>query len=297
MRSEVERLWEFHERRLRDGVPPARLMDRVAFSQDPPLRLAQCAECGHVYRNPRERAESLSTAYDDAAPDEAVLQALFEAQRVAYAAQAERLTSAYGRTGHGVEVGSYVGGFLAAARAAGWTFEGVDVSERASAFATRNGFSVTHGEIGDVAATQPLDAVAIWNTFEQLPNSRTAVSAARRLLTAGGILVVRIPNGGFYVDWRSRLKGSMSPVAERILAHNNLLSFPYRQGFTMRSLTRLLHNGGFEIAHVFGDTLVPIADEWTTAYGAIEERAVKRVERAIQHGWSAPWVEVYARAS
>jgi len=297
IRTEVERLWAFHGDRLRTGVPPRFLLDRVAFSQDPPIRLATCRVCTHLYRNPLERTESLAAAYDEAAPEDAVLEALFETQRTAYAAQAARLTRVAGKAGRGLEVGSYVGGFLAAARAYGWAFEGVDVSERASVFASRRGLRVTYGSIDTVRASRPFDAVAIWNTFEQLPHSRQAVATARRLLSPGGVLVVRVPNGGFYMHWRRRLTGAWSGIAERVLAHNNLLSFPYRQGFTRRSLTRLLREGGFEIVRTVGDTLVPIADEWTTRKGAMEERVVKRVERAVQRGWRAPWVEVYARLS
>jgi DNA-binding helix-hairpin-helix protein with protein kinase domain len=46
----------------------------------------------------------------------------------------------------------------------------------------------------------------------------------------------------------------------------------------------------------FGDTLVPVADTWTTTYGAVEERLVKRLQHFLQRGWHAPWVEVYARS-
>lgn len=304
MRSEVERLWAFHERRLHASVPPRYLLDRVAFSQAPPIRLAQCRDCTHIFRNPRERAEALESAYEDEAPDESVLKALFNTQHATYQQQAARLTQIAGRSGRGLEVGSYVGGFLAAARDAGWSFDGVDVSQSASAFAVRNGFNVTHGTIERVSTRNPYDVVVIWNTFEQLYDSRSAVMAARRLLRPDGRLVVRIPNGDFYLRWRGRLAGTasgmrsgtmVSGTAERVLVHNNLLSFPYRQGFTEKSLTRLLQGAGFEIQRVYGDTLVPIADRWTTLYGTIEERAVKAMERLAQRGWRAPWVEVYAR--
>lgn len=294
---ERERLWGFHDRRLRAGIPPERLMDRVVFSQEPPVRLARCVECGHVYRNPRERAESLGAAYADDAPADDVLRALFVTQREAYAAQARRLTEVAGRPGRGLEVGSYVGGFLAAARDRGWVFDGVDVSARAVAFAAANGFTITLGEMSAVTATVPYDAIAIWNTFEQLYDARAGVVLARSLLREGGLLAVRIPNGGFYARWRARLDGRLGAVAERLLAHNNLLTFPYRQGFTTSSLELLLRRSGFEIVRVFGDTLVPIADEWTTSFGSIDERIVKRIERLTQRGWDAPWVEVYARAA
>ena len=297
MQAEVELLWSFHEHRLRPGVPPERLLDRVAFSQSPPFRLSQCTVCTHVYRNPGERRESLEAAYDTLIPDDSVLQALFHTQQGAYQEQVKRLTEVVGRTGHGLEVGSYVGGFLAAAQNAQWTFQGVDVSARLAGFATRNGFKVMHGEISDVVMGEAFDVVAIWNTFEQLYDARAAVMKARQLLRPGGVLAVRIPNGEFYVNWRRHLSGPLAGITTRLLAHNNLLTFPYRQGFTMRSLTSLLNQCHFEIERVVGDTLVPIADIWTTGYGTFEERIVKRLQRAIQHGWGAPWVEVYARAT
>ena len=297
IRSEVELLWAFHERRLRKGIPPEYLADRVAFSQHPPLRVARCRICSHVYRNPWERRAALEAAYGRPIPDPGVLQALVETQRETCRAQLRRLTAVTGRTGRGLEVGSYVGGFLEAARDAGWAFEGVDLSAPAVDFVADRGFKVTLGEIAEVPADPPFDAIAIWNTFEQLYDVRAALVAARERLRGGGILAVRIPNGEFYAGWRARLDGPLRGLALRLLAHNNMLSFPYRQGFTRHSLARLLQAGGFEIVRVFGDVLVPVADRWTTGYGKIEERIVKRLQRLFQPGWRAPWLEVYAAAA
>jgi 2-polyprenyl-3-methyl-5-hydroxy-6-metoxy-1,4-benzoquinol methylase len=296
MRSETETLWEFHERRLRGSVPPKYLLDRVVFSQHPPVQLVQCKQCTHVYRNPRERATALSAAYEDETLDDAVAHALFETQRVAYREQARRLTRVFGRVGRGLEVGSYVGGFLAAAREAGWVFEGVDLNAAAAAFAEQTRFSVTCGTIDMVPAVPPFDVVAVWNTFEQLYDSRAAAAAARNRVREGGMLVVRVPNGSFYTEWRERLAGKHKAMATVVLAHNNLLSFPYRQGYTADSLGRLLSSAGFRVVHVHGDTLVPISDRWTTRYGAAEEWVTKRMLKWMRRGWRAPWVEVYARA-
>ncbi len=123
-------------------------MDRVAFSQRAPLRLVRCHECGLVYRNPVERATDASEIYEEEGLDEAVLQTLHETQRPAYDAQAARLTEVFGRRGSGIEVGSYVGGFLAAARDAGWQFTGVDVNARTNAFTRSLGFQVHDGKLG-----------------------------------------------------------------------------------------------------------------------------------------------------
>jgi SAM-dependent methyltransferase len=295
MRAEVEALWAFHGRRLRAETPPEYLTDRLTFSQYPPLRLAQCRGCSHVYRNPWERREALAQAYEAGAPGDGVLRTLFETQRAGSRARLGRLTALAGRSGRGLEVGSYAGGFLAAAGQAGWTFEGIDVSPRAQEFAARQGLRVTRGEIGDLTAEPAFDAVAIWNTFEQLYDARSAVLAAGRLPNPGGILAVRFPNGEFYARWRARLRDARAGIAIRVLGHNNLLGFPYRQGFTRGSLAALFGKCRFKIIAVFGDTLVPMADRWTTRFGTIEERLVKRLQRLVQPGWLAPWVEVYAR--
>lgn len=105
-------------------------------------------------------------------------------------------------------------------------FDGVDVSPGACAFAAAKGFHVTCGQLQDVSAAERYDVVAIWNTFEQLHDSRAAVRAARSLLGEGGMLAVRVPSGSFYERWRARLEGPFGVVAERLLAHNNLLTFP-----------------------------------------------------------------------
>ena len=299
VRDEVEQLWAFHTRRLKAGTPPEHLTDRVAFSQRPPPRVVQCRACGLVYRNPRERPHELEEAYAGDAPPPEVLRALHDTQRPAYEAQADRLRRALGRAGSGLEVGSYVGAFLAVARDRGWSFEGLDINEDVNAFVRALGFRVTTGDLeswpdGD---DRRFDAVAIWNAFDQLPDPRRAARVAHRLLAGGGVLALRVPNGAAYARLRPLLRGPLAPAARALLAHNNLLSFPYRHGFTVGSLARLLGDVGFEVVAARGDALVPLADRWTRPWAAVEERAVKAVLRLVggTRAEMAPWFEMYAR--
>jgi SAM-dependent methyltransferase len=296
LRAEMEEVWDFHLTRLRTGTPTRFLTDRAVFSQGPPLRLARCRGCGTVYRNPRESPRELVETYAGEEVDASVLQNLFEAQRATYRAQAGRLTEVAGEAGAGLEVGSYVGGFLAAARECGWDFEGLDVNEGANAFTREMGFRVTLGSLDDLEPKRTYDAVAIWNCFDQLPEPRAAAQAARGLLSPGGILAIRVPNGGFYAALRPLLSGPASGAARAVLAHNNLLGFPYRHGFTPESLSLLLENAGFEAVRTVGDTLVSVADEWTRPWAAVEEQAVKTALRAVASLAPAPWFELYARA-
>ena len=301
VRREVELLWAFHGRRLRPGTPPEHLADRVAFSHEPPLRVVRCRRCGLVYRNPRERPHELLAMYaeQDAAPRDDVLRALHETQRRMYDAPERRLREVLGRAGSVLEVGSYVGAFLGAARDAGWVVEGLDVNEPVNAFVRSLGFRVTTGGLEAADADRRYDAVAIWNTFDQLAEPGESALRARALLAQGGVLAVRVPNGAFYARVHSLLDTRLAPAATALLAHNNLLTFPYRHGFTPGALERLLGRVGLRIVRVEGDTLVPIADHWTRRWAALEERAVKAGTRLAMRALgreSAPWIEVYARA-
>lgn len=292
LRAEAELLWAFHMKRLSPRTPPERLVDRVAFSQERPLRVVQCDACGLVFRNPAEKRVELRDAYTADAPPRETLLALHEAQRASYKTQAGRLRRLLRRRGRGLEVGSYVGAFLAAARDARWQFEGLDVNEGVNSFTRALGFTVHDGDLEHFRAERRYDAVAIWNTFDQLPDPRAAVPAAVKLLRPGGVLAIRVPNGASYVRWRSRLHHSrpMRQIAATVLAHNNLLSFPYRYGFTPDALSALLEDSGLRVEHVVFDSLVPTADEWTRRWARLEERVLRPLTRA-----SKPWFEVYAR--
>jgi SAM-dependent methyltransferase len=297
VRREVEQLWAFHGRRLRPTTPPERLMDRVAFSEHPPFRLVECARCGLVYRNPVERAYELDSIYADASPPRDLLQGLHDTQLPAYRAQARRLLRILGRRGSGLEVGSYVGGFLAAARDVGLHFEGIDINPQVNAFTRSLGFTVHDGELESLVMHGGVDAIAIWNTFDQLADPRATANAAWRLLRSGGVFVVRVPNGEFYTSLRRAMGRRVTRALARLaLAHNNLLTFPYRYGFTIRSSTKLLERVGFRVEHIEGDVLVPIADEWTRRWASAEERVVKLALglAARRRPMWAPWLEVYA---
>ena len=293
LRAEVEWLWEYHQRRLRADTPPEHLMDRVAFSEYPPLRLVRCRECGLVYRNPVERLHELEEIYADDTPAPAVLQSLHETQLPAVRNQARQLRDVLGRSGTGIEVGSYVGAFLSAARDCELQVEGVDINAEVNVFTRSLGFTVHDGDLASMRGDEQYDCVAIWNTFDQLGDPRGVVNAARARLRGGGVLAIRVPNGAFYARMRRRRAGWP------LLAQNNLLSFPYRWGFTPKSLARLLRELGFTIRRFRPDVLVPIADEWTLPWAAREERVMKRAMLAAAKADRAlaPWFEMYATLS
>jgi rare lipoprotein A len=63
-----------------------------------------------------------------------------------------------------VEVGSFVGGFLAAGQEYGWNMLGVDPGAEVNNFCRRKGLSVFHGMLAECPLTErSVDCVSIWN--------------------------------------------------------------------------------------------------------------------------------------
>jgi SAM-dependent methyltransferase len=292
IRQEMESLWVMQGRRLRPGVPTERLMDRVTFSEDPPLRLVRCEECGLVYRNPADRRDAVTAAYAGDAIDRDTLGALHRTQLPFYRRATRRLLGVCPRPGRVLEVGSYVGAFLAAARKRGIAAEGLDINPTTNDFTRSLGFAVHDGDIQDAALPGAFDTVVVWNTFDQLADPRAALHRIRSLLNPGGAVVLRVPNGAFYAE--HRLGGRFRTLA---LAHNNLLGFPYRFGFTPSSLRRLVEQVGFAATDTLGDTLVSTADEWTRPWARAEAAVIRAALRTTvaRNPASAPWFELYAR--
>jgi 2-polyprenyl-3-methyl-5-hydroxy-6-metoxy-1,4-benzoquinol methylase len=289
LKAELEDLWQFQLSRRRAGVPTRKLYDRAFFTLTPPLQLVACTECGTLYRNPGESEEEVVETYAEEQTDAGVFDPLFEAQKRAYHTQARALTRLARGAGNGLEVGSYVGGFMAAAGELGWNFEGVDVNAEAVAFARAKGLTVSVGSLDSLSDERRFDAIAIWNCFDQLPDPQSALLRAHELLRPGGVIALRVPNGACYTRWHNGAHPKR--LSRLILAHNNLLGFPYRQGFTPHSLRTMLERSGFELKRIRKDVLVSTADEWTTTTARLEERWLKQAMRVLR---TTPWFEAYA---
>ena len=288
---ELEQLWQFHLRRLKTGAPVDQLFDRAIFSQKPPLNVVQCNECGTVYRNPREREEALIETYEEEAPNPDALASLFDQQLQFFRPRVDKLTRLLGRAGSVLEVGSYIGAFLRAADDAGWEATGLDINAKANAFARERGGRVIEATLDNFTPSRTFDVVALWNCFDQLPDPHVALAAATRAIGKDGIIAIRVPNGASYAN----LKKMRLPVVRTMLAWNNLATFPYRHGFTPRSLTGMLEGAGYRVVDVALDTLVPISGEWTRDWARSEERIIKRIMRLLKTRRLAPWFEVYAQ--
>lgn len=299
---------EIFHRRRRIGSRPADLADRADFTQGYPAHVVECRICGFIFRNPRPVMLAVTSAYIRDRYSESHLRSEFELQRKWAEKKSLLLTNwlPVDRTPVVIEVGSFVGGFLAAGQRRGWTMLGVDPGKQVTEFCRARRLPVYCGTLGDASiAGGSVDAVVIWNTFDQLPNPDTTLAAARRILRQAGLLVVRVPNGVLYRKGVEIITGQsvLHDMATMVLAWNNLLAFPYLHGYSISTLDQLVGRHGFRRRRVYPDTLLPLADQDTKTWARWEESFVKWVCRALaaQPLWDtrqlAPWLDLYYERS
>jgi SAM-dependent methyltransferase len=197
-----------------------------------PADILRCGACGILVRDDAPADD----AFRDDHYERAVLESLHAIHADAFREKEVDYRPLLRGAARVVEVGSYAGGFLAAARSWGWNAIGVDIGRDTSRFARSLGFDVRALPLEKCGfARASFDAVFIWNCFEQLAAPRVALAEAHRILRRSGVLVLRVPDAGFYAQCLS--------VAA--LAYNGLLGWPHRFGFDAVALCRLAAEHGF----------------------------------------------------
>lgn len=145
-----------------------------------------------------------------------------------------------------LDVGCSAGFFLEAARYAGWTVQGVELSADAAALAReRLGLDVFVGELADAPlAPVSFDAVTLWDVVEHVRDPAAMLRDARTLLRPGGTLALSTPNiGGLF----PRLSRPVA-VATGYWTHPEPPAHLFQ--FSQTTILRLLQATGFRVAGV-----------------------------------------------
>jgi SAM-dependent methyltransferase len=310
-----QRFLEYFYRSRWSQQTAATATDRVSFTQDYATSIVACMDCGLLYRNPRPRAEAVTQAYETEDYDEAYLQAEFTAQQTWARGKADILArhlEKVGRRGRPrvLEIGSFVGGFLLEGQLRGWDMLGVDPGHDVASFCRRHRLPVFEGTLEEAQLPPAsFDAVAIWNTFDQLPDPRKLLHQLLPLMRNGGLLVARVPNGACF-EWGMSIRARLPNVFRRpldiALACNNLLTFPYLYGYSAEQLEELTEPFGFRLLACYADQIVSSPPGHLRRWALWEEQVVKTLCRAFAVLWpdnrslrfrSAPWLDcIFERA-
>jgi 2-polyprenyl-3-methyl-5-hydroxy-6-metoxy-1,4-benzoquinol methylase len=180
-----------------------------------PFGVVRCPQCELVFISPRLRPEALQRLYDDVGYFEGgvygsgvssddgapsaegrwspamLLQRTWTAGRLALVDRERGGAAAGGRL---LEVGAGYGLFLAAAREAGWTTSGVELSRTGAKHAQDTlGLDVFCGQLEDAPLTPGFDVVCAWDTAEHVPDPLSFWRTVRSLVADDGAVLFSTP--------------------------------------------------------------------------------------------------------
>ena len=141
-----------------------------------------------------------------------------------------------------LDVGTHVGQFLTIAGARGWRAEGLELNPRTAAHARRaTGAPVHQVDIPElVSAGRRFDAVTITDVLEHIPQPRATLEAIAKLLSSGGWIAVKVPNGPNQL--RKELIRAALGRASRVSIADNLVHVNH---FSVEALSTALALTGF----------------------------------------------------
>lgn len=164
------------------------------------MRIVRCTGCDLVYVSPtfdeaHYRAVYASAEYQEIVRDLGARSheyrvARFGAERVALMTRHVR-----GTRPRYVDVGCSTGFVVEAARDAGWDAVGIDLNPSAIEFGRARGLDLRIAALEDAGlAAESFDAVSLFDVLEHLLDPVRTLRASIRLLKAGGIIFLYVPN-------------------------------------------------------------------------------------------------------
>ncbi|MGY1707938.1 class I SAM-dependent methyltransferase [Geodermatophilus sp. SYSU D00758] len=202
------------------GVPGTLVHDVAPFG------VVRCPRCRLVFVSPRLRPEALQRLYDDAGYFEGGVYGSRVSTDAAAPAGDGRLSPAMllqrtwtaGRLrlierehgllpgGRLLEVGAGYGLFLDAARTAGWTTSGVELSRTGAAHASGAlGLDVFCGQLEDAPLEPGFAVVCAWDTVEHVPDPLSFWRTVRSLVADDGVVLFSTP---YWSSLPARLLGT-----------------------------------------------------------------------------------------
>lgn len=198
-------------------------------------RIVQCTRCGHVYASPRWSDAELLAAYTAVEDETYVMERT--GRELTFRKHLQALERIVG-PGHGrslLDIGAYIGVFVAVAAQSGWDAWGVEPSDWAAAEAQRHGLNVVAGtQYAPELAGRQFDVITMWDVIEHVNDPKGEVRHSRDLLQPGGVLVLHTMDIDSLV---ARLMGSRWPWLMDMHLHY----------FSQKTMRAMLEDVGFAV--------------------------------------------------
>lgn len=209
--------------------------------------LVQCLECGLVYVGEQPEPDELYSLYgetyfqNDESGEVGYTNYIADERNIRQTS-ARRLAHAehFVEPGKLLDVGCAMGFFIDTAHQRGWQVAGLDISGFATDYVReRFGHEAYHGSLLEVDLAETYDMITMWDVIEHVPNPTAYVQRVAELLRSGGLFVLATPDVG---SFPARLTG------KRWIGYK--LSDEHVYYFSVKTLTRMLDEAGFDVVHV-----------------------------------------------
>ena len=281
--------------------------EECIIRRDPSIRLAKCRSCGLVFDFDMEDTHSLLYQFGKACQGgltfqkntPTILEEYDRKNDLVLGAEIERINRETGSGGKRLlDFGCGTGGLMAEARCAGFEVFGVETSEAAVAYARSAKGLPVHTSIEELQhaeGSDPYDVLVARHTVEHVPNPKQTFREFRRLLTAGGLLVIIVPHFNFFT--RRILPNSM-PRFSYGLIHKG-----HQYYFTKNTLSEYLKGAGFSDIETRYSILGGFLSRWTQGAEGSERPGMNRLLSTTSKAFSrllhisrlSPVLTVYAR--
>jgi 2-polyprenyl-3-methyl-5-hydroxy-6-metoxy-1,4-benzoquinol methylase len=254
-------------------------------------QLVRCRECDHRYTNPVPTNAELSRMYgDEYFEDGGAWVCGFwagsyqsnEKNLRHEARSALRMLPATGR--RLLEVGAAGGFFLDEARASGYAVTGIELNRTMAEWGRNNlGLDIVTGTLESVdLEIGSFNVVVAQDVLEHVRDPRDFVARVARLLTPGGVFLVRGPLEQSWKDSFFLAMRRLRHLAPKVIEHP-----PYHlQGFVRRSFRRVIEGSGLSLTRFEASAVRPRVDLSSPkgVVAAAIELAAFHADRLTAHG-------------
>jgi SAM-dependent methyltransferase len=219
--------------------------NRITKFIEPPFQIVMCSDCALVYLgNPPDEGLIYEQYYESTEPDGRKYRAIsddpFLAELHAINTQRSARIAGIKPSGRLLDVGCGRGNFLTIARDYGYDVYGIDISDRAVAYARKQfNLNIDVATLDDIARTENrFDVITLWHVLEHFVDPFKHLLQVRSLLKEGGICVIEVPN-----------LNSLKFRIARHKWHGGNHPLYHRTFFSMGTLRHALVKTGFSDVH------------------------------------------------